>query len=249
MKALTEMDKISLKARVSVSANVRLWWLGPTAGIFCSVVVFLFSSGIAGLAMVQCEPDGDVQFVCGPVSPEDLSYIPQSHWVVASSMEEEGYLSAVDVRDHNSIVLFPTEAACSRHDAATYPLCPDMLTDQFRPHGVGLRLGNNGVHTLYVVRHGAREAIEVFQLDLDGAAPSLTWVGGAVAPEVLGLNAVVPLPEGGFAVTSPRTSDVWEWHTGTGWEIVPGSEDIGPNGLKISRDGRWLFVAGYRGQS
>ena len=37
--------------------------------------------GLASPAAAQCEPDGAVQFVCGPVSPEDLIAIPQSPWV------------------------------------------------------------------------------------------------------------------------------------------------------------------------
>ena len=70
-----------------------------------------------------------------------------------------------------------------------------------------------------------------------------------MAPEALALNSVVALPEGGFATTSPRTGDVWEWSTDAGWSHVPGSEDIGPNGLEISRDGEWFYVGGYGAQS
>jgi len=84
---------------------------------------------------------------------------------------------------------------------------------------------------------------------MGGASPTLAWVGCAVAPEALALNSVVALPEGGFATTSPRTGDVWEWHTDAGWSRVPGSEDIGPNGLEISRDGEWFYVGGYGAQS
>ena len=39
-----------------------------------------------------CEPDGQVQFLCGPVSPEDLVEIPDSPWVIVSGMEDDGYL-------------------------------------------------------------------------------------------------------------------------------------------------------------
>ena len=112
-----------------------------------------------------------------------------------------------------------------------------------------MRPGSNGIHTLYVVRHGSRESIEVFQVDAGGASPTLTWVGCAVALETLELNAVVALPDGGFAATSPRTGDVWEWHTGTGWTVVPGSEGTGPNGLEVSRDGQWFYIAGWVSQS
>ncbi len=205
--------------------------------------------GVAGSSAAACEPDGEVQFLCGPVSPEDLAPVPQSPWVIVSSMVDEGPLYLADTRDHSSAVLFPTETSRARHDTSTYPSCPGPVTSQFRPHGLNLRVGNDDTHTLYVVGHGAREAIEVFELDMGGASPALTWVGCAVAPEALGLNSVVALPEGGFAATSPRTRDIWEWHTGTGWSLVPGSEDIGPNGLEISRDGQWFYVGGYGSQS
>ena len=41
---------------------------------------------------------------------------------------------------------------------------------------------------------------------------------------------------------------MWEWQAGSGWALVPGSTGIGPNGLEVSPDGRWFYVAGYRGQ-
>ena len=212
--------------------------------VMCGLLV-----GVAGASEAACEPDGEIQFLCGPVSPEDLAPVPDSPWVIVSSMIDEGYLHLADTRDHTSTVLFPTETSRPQHDTATYGACPGPLTRQFRPHGLNLRIGNDGTHTLYVVSHGARESIEVFEVDMGGGTPSLTWVGCAVAPEPLGLNSVVALPEGGFAATSPRTLDIWDWHTETGWNLVPGSEEIGPNGLEISRDGQWFYVGGYGSQS
>ena len=220
-----------------------------TATIVGVFTICLLWIGAAGANAQTCEPDGEVQFLCGPVSPEDLAPVPQSPWVVVSSMVDEGHLHLADTRDHTSTVLFPTETSRPRHDTATYGACPGPVSRQFRPHGLYLDPGDNGRHTLYVVGHGAREAIEVFELDMGGASPTLVWVGCAVAPEALALNSVVALPEGGFATTSPRTGDVWEWNTDAGWSRVPGSEDIGPNGLEISRDGEWFYVGGYGAQS
>ena len=69
---------------------------------------------LATAAAAQCEPDGDVQFVCGPVSPEDLATVPESPWVIVSGMENDGFLYATDTRDHRSVVLFPSTVSTPR---------------------------------------------------------------------------------------------------------------------------------------
>ena len=199
----------------------------------------------------QCDPDGDVQFVCGPVSPEDLAPVPRSPWILVSGMEDDGYLYATDVRDHTSSVLFPTQMARPRHDRGTYGSCPGPVTGGFRPHGLSLRPGANTTHTLYVVRHGEREAIEVFEVDVGGASPTLVWIGCVVAPEGVSMNSVAALPGGGFVITNFQMAagELWEWQPGDGWERVPGSEMAGPNGIVASDDGRWLYIGGWATQS
>jgi hypothetical protein len=117
--------------------------------------------------------------------------------------------------------------------------------DLFQAHGVYLKPGANGRHTLYVVHHGTRESIEVFDVDAGATPPSLTWVGCAPALSTQTFNAVVALPEGGFAATNTRAGDVWEYHKETGWRLVPGTDKTAPNGLEISKDGRWLYIAGW----
>ena len=204
---------------------------------------------VAAPADAQCEPDGEFGFVCGPISPEDLALVPDRPWVIVASWEDDGYLSAAHATDHHTQRLYPIPEAGAHHDRNLYGDCPGPLTERFHAHGISLRPGTGTRHTLYVVRHGAREAIEVFEVAADGDAPTLTWVGCAVAPEPLRLHAVVGLPEGGFAATSPSTGDIWEWNSTGGWSLVPGSEGIGPNGIEVTPDGRWFLVAGYGAQS
>ena len=165
---------------------------------------------------------------------------------------EGGRIQIVNVQSKTATPLFPTARRTEQLDTATYPTCPGPIPpeegDDFRAHGIYLRPNAGGVHTLYVVHHGHRESIEVFEVDARATRPTLTWVGCAVTPDELRLNAVVALPEGGFATTSPGTGDVWEWHTTSGWRQIPGSEDTAPNGLEISPDGRWLYIAGWAEQ-
>ncbi len=207
--------------------------------------------GSASPIEAQCDPDGDVEFVCGPVSPEDLAPVPRSPWIMVSGMEDDGYLYATNVQDFTSNVLFPTRMAQPRHDRATYGSCPGPVTGVFRPHGLSLRPGDNTTHTLYVVRHGEREAIEVFEVDVGAASPTLVWVGCVVAPQGVSMNSVAALPGGGFVVTNFQMAagELWEWEPGEGWELVPGSEMAGPNGIVASDDGRWLYIGGWATQS
>lgn len=205
--------------------------------------------GYATIGATPCAPVGEIQFVCDLISAEDLAIVPGSEWVIASGNREGGRLHLVSVRTKTAAVLFPTSAGNERLDAATYPTCPGPLDlgkpDAFRAHGLYLKPGQGAVHTLYVVHHGTRESIEVFEVDARATPPALTWVGCAPALSTLAFNSVVALPDGGFAATSGRTGDVWQYQTDTGWRRVPGSEDTAPNGLEISKDGRWLYIAGW----
>ncbi len=202
----------------------------------------------------RCDAVGELQFICDVISPEDLAVVPDTEWVIASGNQEGGRIQLVSILRMSARVLFPASNNISRLDSETYPSCPGPIDpeegDDFRAHGLYLKPGEGRVYTLYVVHHGFRESIEVFELDPGVSPPSLTWVGCAVTPEGTTLNAVVALPDGGFATTATRlegevTSAVLEWQTETGWAVVPGSEDIRPNGLEISADGMWFYVAGW----
>lgn len=210
----------------------------------------LFCLGLPGFglaAAAACDADGEVQFLCGPVSPEDLYPIADTPWVVVSGMEDDGYLYIADTRDHSLRVMFPTAATSFPRDRGTNGACTSDPGSQFRPHGLGLRLSSDGNHTLYVVAHGGREAVEVFNLDVNGSAPELTWVGCILAPEGVSLNSVTTLPGGAIAVTNFNTSggELWEWQPSRGWSQVPGSEMAGPNGIVSSSDGNWFYIGGW----
>ena len=205
--------------------------------------------GFTVYGAAPCEPVGEIQFICDLISPEDLAILPGSEWVIASGAQEGGRIHLVSVGDKTTTVLFPRPLHNERLDTTTYPTCPGPLAPEeqevFRAHGLYLKPGQDGVHTLYVVHHGTRESVEVFEVDAQAMPPGLTWVGCVPALSTLRLNSVVALPDGGFAATSGPTNDVWEWQTGTGWTRIPGSEGTAPNGLEISQDGRWMYIAGW----
>jgi hypothetical protein len=225
---------------------------------------------LAGQAAAGCAAAGGVQFICGQEAPEDLVAVPGGQWVVSTVFANKGGIRIINVRDMSTTVAYPTAMPQERFDAKTYSSCPgppDAEHKQaFRTHGVAIREGRNSVHTLYVVHHGKRESIEVFEVDARAKPPAFTWVGCAVAPDPIGLNEVVALPQGGFVATDfmargidagargramagENNGALYEWQSGTGWKIIPGSDASAPNGLEISKDGRWFYVAAWGSQS
>jgi hypothetical protein len=214
-----------------------------------------------------CVDAADVQFVCGQQGPEDLVVVPGGAWVVASAFGGSGGVNLIRVSDKTSMKVYPAASAKDRFDAKTYAACPgppDPL--KFTSHGLSLVPGRGNVHRLFVVGHGAREAIEVFDLDARPTTPVLTWIGCAVAADPIGLNSVRGLADGGFIasnflprggtqaatqqmMTGEKNGELWEWHTASGWKKVPGSDAAGANGLEMAADGKTLYVAAWGSQS
>jgi len=210
-----------------------------------------------GRQAANCAPQGNLQFICGVAAPEDLVAVPRSEFIVASGYARGG-VHLIDSRTFTPTQVFPAAATRVRHDTRRYGACPGPLTlarrDLFSAHGLAVRAGARTVHTVYLVHHGERESIEVFEVDTAPRPPTFTWVGCVVAPASAVLNSVAPLPGEGLVATNPRrrsvppgtrgvaTGEVWEWHPAAGWTIVPGSESEGPNGIETSPDGSQLYV-------
>jgi hypothetical protein len=212
-----------------------------------------------------------VQFVCGLAAPEDLGVLPGDQWVVAGAYAGRGGIYLIRSKDRTTVFAYPTDKVVERLDKSVYSACPgapDAATKaKFQTHGLYLLPGANSVHRLFVVLHGGRESVEVFEVDARQATPALTWIGCAVAPEPIGLNSVRGLPDGGFIATNflardgfggpamkammsgEKNGELWEWHTATGWQKLPDTETAGANGLEMSEDGRTLYVAAWGTQS
>ena len=201
-------------------------------------------------------------YICGQNAPEDLVAMG-TEWAVAGAYAGTGGVGLIRLRDRMSMTAYPSASAKEQLDAKTYPQCPGPPRGAFTTHGVYVAPGNGPTHKLFVVGHGARESIEVFNVDARGATPVLTWIGCVIAPGQVSLNSVRGLPGGGFITTNflPRdqqiqvlfegkkNGELWEWHTASGWQKVPGSEASGANGVEISDDGKTLYMALWGSQS
>ena len=207
-------------------------------------------------------PAGDgISFLCGLRNAEDIVAIPGSDLLVGSSSRgngnPDGALFLIDTRARTSARLVPDWGGTPLPAYAACPGAPDSA--HFNPHGIALRQSADGSHLLYVVNHGGREAIELFTLTTRGANASARWAGCVVLPEGASGNGVAPLADGGFAATQffdtrrgdmitqlvelQKTGAAYLWHPGRGFSTIPGSAHSGDNGIDVSVDGKWLFVA------
>jgi hypothetical protein len=222
-----------------------------------NIIIFavLCFASAAAQAQESCESSGGVDFVCGPKNAEDLILVPGTKQIISSGMTEGVGFYLIDSRDGSWSAL-QTQA---RHDAAAFPNCPTPPSAAtLNTHGLSVRAGASGRSTLYVVGHGAREAIEVFDVDARGAEPALTWKGCVLMPDGLAANSVASFEDGSLVATvlllpgttfadsiaKKPTGAVFEWSPGdAGFERVRGTELPSNNGIEVSADGSEIYVA------
>jgi hypothetical protein len=230
--------------------------------VLSAAAPFIVSTVSAQPAQQPAPPCEGENYICDQQAPEDLVAMGPD-WAIASAYAGTGGVTLIRLADRMSYTAYPSAAARDRLDSVTYPDCPGPPdTSSFTTHGVYAAPGAGPMHKLFVVGHGARESIEVFDVDTSGAMPAITWIGCAIAPDPIGLNSVRGLPDDGFITTNflPRGADMqemmngaqngelWEWHTASGWQKVPGSEASGANGVELSDDGKTLYIAAWGSQ-
>ncbi|NNK38513.1 MAG: hypothetical protein HKP03_08530 [Xanthomonadales bacterium] len=222
-------------------------------------LVLVLASTVTAAADDACEPAGEMGFVCGMKNPEDLVRVPGTKWIIASGMAEGAALYLVDSEEKTWTDLYPAAAPRAVQDMETFGACPGSPDPNgFVSHGLNLQPGADGHSTLYVVGHGGREAIEVFDVDASGEAPVLTWTGCVMTPDGMEANSVASLADGSLLATIPLhtgisinealagkvSGGVYEWSPGdAGFTLVQGTEMPYANGIEVSADGKEFYVA------
>lgn len=206
----------------------------------------------------DCDPAGDYSFVCGLKSAEDLVLVPGTKWIIASGFAETGFY-LIDSEQKTFGALGTSDGSGVSKDKELFGACPGSFdTNEMVTHGLNIRPGEDGHSTLYVVAHGARESIEVFDVDATGEAPVLTWKGCIMTPDAQEANSVASLADGSLLVTIPLhtgidisealagklTGQVYRWSPGdSGMTPVQGTEMPYANGIEVSDDGKEFYVA------
>jgi len=212
--------------------------------------------GLAACSRSGCGPAGDIEFVCGVTNGEDLVLVPDTQWIIASGMGTGAGFSAIDSATGEAKPL-PVTAG---YRSGMYPLSCSTPPDPSALESHGLNIHDvYGRLTLHVVGHGGREAIEIYDVDVTPAGPSLTWKGCVPMPEGLAANSVAAFDSGALVATvlflpgttfadavvdKQPTGAVFRWKLGDeGFTRIEGSELPANNGIETSADGAEFYVA------
>ncbi len=215
-----------------------------------------------GAPLSGCRSEQGLTYICDLVVPEDILTVGSTGLLLASGHRAPGHLYLIDPVARTQSELIHNATFTLQHDARAYPGCPGPLNLQaFDVHGLSLAETSPRHFSLYTTSHGAREAIEIYDLDLRGAAPTLTWKGCVLLQQDSYHNSVARLADGGFVATRMRdqnyrggggpvgiTGHLVEWHPGGQPQPLAGTEMSLPNGIDISKDERYIYVAAIGSQ-
>src|ERR1700743_2710736 len=134
------------------------------------------------------------------------------------------------------------------------PMCPGPIGEALVPHGISLAKKIKGATRLYVVNHGGRQSIEMYEVKPAGDSWSLVWHG--CVPTMKEFNDVAITSDGGFIATHPTalmpatggnvisgqpSGFVVRWTPGRPEAELPGTRQGYPNGGLVSPDGRTMY--------
>lgn len=223
------------------------------------LLALLALAALIAAAPAPCPTEAPLDYVCGPVKPEDVMALPGTPWLVASGFAPGAGLVLVDTRSRGWRKWYTGQTARIDADRAGCPGPPDP--GLFNAQGLSLRRLGVNHWRLLVANHGGREAIEAFDIRTRSRAePLLAWRGCLPMPPGQPANSVASFADGtvlATVLTRPGTTiadfvqgrttgGVWQWRPGArGFTLLPGTELPGNNGLEVDPDQRHFYVVAF----
>ncbi|EMB4114589.1 hypothetical protein DMW62_17855 [Serratia marcescens] len=203
------------------------------------------------------------EYITEAINVEDMVIISDD-FAIGSSYSNKStptglYLFNTVLKTHESINLQDVEI---KHDILNYPDAtplPDL--NLMSTHGLDY---DQHSHKLYVINHGHRESVEIFDVSLLNGKPSLSWVGCIIAPPGAELDAVSSLNDNGIVATNiwnkhdeekrnklinnKPGGEILKWSQKEGWRKIEGIDFISaPNGILSSNNGETIYSAIWGG--
>jgi sugar lactone lactonase YvrE len=252
----------TIEADASADASARL------CALVC-VLVVLTGCADSPTPVIGCEASADITPDCRFQNPEDIA--PYANGFLVSQMskgETAGSLAYYDVEDSNVFRIFPSSVVPPTDAMWGDSACQHPDESKFAPHGLDLDERADGKQALYVVNHGGRESIEMFEVSGGDGVVTTTWRGCVLGPEHANFNDVVGLDDGGFWTTQmfaepdagtwalikgivfhAKSGWVYAWHPGAGWSKLEGTDTAFPNGIEKAPDESVVYVNSYFGST
>jgi len=243
--------KFVIRRNVLISATLR--WL--------TAVTILAGCAAAPAQDDSCPPVNGFGFICGMDRPEDLKLVPGTRWLIASGFLDGSGLKLVDTASKTMRRWWTGVPGQIGSRSPEFEACdgpPDATL--LNAHGLSLRAAGTDRYRLYVVNHGGRETIEVFEFRAGDDPPVPVWIGCVALPTNLAANAVAAYPDGTLLATvllhpgktladqvqGRVTGGVYEWRPGDdGFRLLPGTGLPGNNGIETALDGSGFYVIAF----
>jgi len=233
--------------RYAVFLFLCLFWLQSSADA---------QPGAFNPQVLDCGLHGDVEILCGTNSPVDFERTPDGRFLIVSKMGRDEN-KGLDLFDLAARTFAPMSLSAEKKPDWGEDACTESIGGRIQPHGLSLSKRTSGVWQLYVVNHGVRESMEMYELLPDGAKWKLAWRG--CVPAGKPYNDVASLPDGSFVATRPQalqkegqnpfaggpSGNVAVWTKEKGERVLPGSEYAYPNGIVVSENGRYAYISGW----
>ena len=154
----------------------------------------------------ECASDGETTYICGLMNAEDLISVAGTDLIITTGMassaltddeEVNGHIYLIDTKDGSWEDLVSKPRFSQELHGELYPECPGTQNVRnYSAHGLALKTKSAEVYDLFITSHGAREAIEMFELDLSSGSASLKWTGCVPLDESIMHNSVAILNDG-----------------------------------------------------
>src|SRR5580698_6750313 len=121
--------------------------------------------------LMDCGVHGGTEILCGTRSPEDVELTPDNKFLIVSQFVNNrggatGASSGADLVLLDLATKMYTKIPTTSEGRKYWgdPECPGPIGDALIPHGISLGKRNGDVMQLYVVNHGGRQSIEMYEL-------------------------------------------------------------------------------------
>ncbi len=225
-------------------------------GMAWTGVVYAQQKGPPQPPLMDCGKHGDLEIICGTRSPEDLDLTPDGKYLIVSQ-----YSNGRGPATGAGLMLFdPAKKTFSKMTISAEPLkdwgdavCPGPVGEALAPHGTSVSRRKNGKNQLFVVNHGGRQSIELYEVKQAAGTWALVWHGCVVSMQEY--NDVAAMSDGGYVATHPvalqtQGTDLFagqpsgfvsRWTPGKGEAELAGTRAGYPNGVIASADGRYAY--------